>query len=396
MTQHEIIPMLIGFGLVILFGLLIYYIRHLQNSHAKKRAFIINDWQNRFLEICQSLEAAKEETKAVKAQLIDQVFLIDEAERWKHKAGQEEIKKIVVIDREKVVSDSLADTKRLLDLELNDREHHEAIIDQQNAMILELKDMVKNLIEKGKAVDQLFIDEVLKAHVETMNRARANNRERCQKILEKAKKNGTYTGKPNYVGFVKSPRPISSLKPNEAIQVNNEAEKDGILKLMDAEGWKWRSGRNANQFYPLKSYPYGFDYNHLGDNRIGFSSICFYKNQNFTILSASDFLPAEQPEPIEPRPDHPCLKGCSKLDACFCPPGAPRDGQVEVWYLRNDLIAMGCNLTQSPKTWHEDKLLLDAWAKEKGLDLLGTRKGGHSFKFTRPAVNSDFDVPNAV
>lgn len=151
MTQHEIIPMLIGFGLVILFGLLIYYIRHLQNSHAKERAFIINDWQNRFLEICQSLEAAKEETKAVKAQLIDQEFLINEAERWKHTAGQEEIKKIVVIDREKVVSESLADTKRLLDLELQDREQHEAIIDQQNAMILELKGMESAKKERDEA-----------------------------------------------------------------------------------------------------------------------------------------------------------------------------------------------------------------------------------------------------
>jgi hypothetical protein len=258
MTQYELIPMLIGFGLMILFGILIYYIRHLQNSHAKERAFIINDWQNRFLEICQSLEAAKEETKAVKAQLIDQVFLIDEAERWKHKAGQEEIKKIVVIDREKVVSDSLADTKRLLDLELQDREQHEAIIDQQNAMIIELKDMVKNLIEKGKEATIAF-NELTKGEV------------------------GIWMN-PNYTGGFKQPRPISSLKPDEAILVNNIAERDGVLKQMEAEGLLWLSGVMPTKYTP-DLFPNALG---LRDGRI--VSGCGKRKY---ILPASEFLPVE-------------------------------------------------------------------------------------------------------
>lgn len=104
---------------------------------------------------------------------------------------------------------------------------------------------------------------------------------------------------------------------------------------------------------------------------------------------------AKQVQPTEARPDHPCLKGCSKPDACFCPPRTPRDGQVEVLHSREDLIVMGCNLTETPNTFHEDKLLIDAWAKKIGLVLLLAQDGGRLFVFSRPAVNSDFDVPNA-
>lgn len=193
----------------------------------------------------------------------------------------------------------------------------------------------------------------------------------------------------------KKPRPISSVKRNEVIRVNNNAERDGILQLMDAEGWKWRAGEKPNEYIPKKSYPYVLDYDCLGDDSIGVSSIQFHEGKK-SILPASDFLPAEQAEPTEARPDHPCLKGCSKPDACFCPPGTPRDGQVEVRHSRKDLIVMGCNLTETPNTFHEDKLLIDAWAKKIGLVHLSAQDGGRSFVFSRPAMNSDFDVPNTT
>ena len=117
MTQHEIIPLLIGFGLVILFGLLFYYIRHLQNSHAKEKAKLlvqIGNLEDKFAGATENCEYYKK------------------------------------------TNESLSDTKRLLDLELQDREQHEALIDQQNAMILELKGMVKNLIHDKKQVDAII------------------------------------------------------------------------------------------------------------------------------------------------------------------------------------------------------------------------------------------------
>lgn len=291
MTQHELIPMLIGFGLIIFFGLLIYYIRHLQNSHAKERARLINEWEKRFLDVCSSLNAAKEETKAVRGILIDQNALIDEVENAKISHENMHVAMQDAVEKKKAALESLADTKRLLDLELQDREQHEALIDQQNAMILELKDMVKNLIQKGKEVDQVFIDDILKLHVEGMSQLRAEEMERSRKILEEAEKNGTYTGRPDYVGFAKSPRPINNLKENEAIQVNNDAERDGILDLMEIEEWTWRGTGHKPRYYAIKAYPHLL----LKDNEgIGWLSCSSIEEEDFTILPASDFLPKEQ------------------------------------------------------------------------------------------------------
>lgn len=148
--------MLIGFGLIIFFGLLIYYIRHLRNSHAKERARLINEWEKRFLDVCSSLNAAKEETKAVRGILIDQNALIDEVENAKISHENMHVAMQDAVEKKKAALESLADTKRLLDLELQDREQHEALIDQQNAMILELRDMVKNLIHDKKKVDAII------------------------------------------------------------------------------------------------------------------------------------------------------------------------------------------------------------------------------------------------
>jgi hypothetical protein len=88
----------------------------------------------------------------------------------------------------------------------------------------------------------------------------------------------------------KQPRPISSLKPTEAIQVNNDAERDGILKLMDAEGWKWASGKSATSNFEHVEYPYCLDYGFGGGDNlcICWSSVSYYKDHHgVTMLPSS-------------------------------------------------------------------------------------------------------------
>lgn len=89
------------------------------------------------------------------------------------------------------------------------------------------------------------------------------------------------------------PRPISSLKPTEAIQVNNDAERDGILKLMEADGilWKTTLEQPTKGKIPM-NYPYGLC---AYDGKI--KRLCWVSvsepPKNCKILPASDFLPTE-------------------------------------------------------------------------------------------------------
>lgn len=92
------------------------------------------------------------------------------------------------------------------------------------------------------------------------------------------------------------PRPINTLKPTEAIQVNNDAERDGILKLMEAEGWEWNSGETAKEVIINNSYPYALAYKFEGTD--GFSNkgiriIDLDYDGQVSFLPASDFLPTE-------------------------------------------------------------------------------------------------------
>lgn len=89
------------------------------------------------------------------------------------------------------------------------------------------------------------------------------------------------------------PRPISSLKPTEAIRVNNDAERDAILKLMGKEGFKWGTGHSSDAYKPDRNYPYALTYNWLNIAGIGCGGIEFHKHRGDTILPASDFLPTE-------------------------------------------------------------------------------------------------------
>ena len=92
------------------------------------------------------------------------------------------------------------------------------------------------------------------------------------------------------------PRPISSLKPTEAIIVTNDAERDAILKLMDAEGWEWNSGETAKEVIINNSYPYALAYKFEGTD--GFSNkgiriVDLDYDWQVSFFPASDFLPTE-------------------------------------------------------------------------------------------------------
>ena len=89
------------------------------------------------------------------------------------------------------------------------------------------------------------------------------------------------------------PRPISSLKPTEAIQVNNYAERDAILKLMEADGLKWNDGNDVFKYSFSDQYPFVLVLNFDGRHGIQHGSVEFHKHRGNTILPASDFLPTE-------------------------------------------------------------------------------------------------------
>lgn len=101
------------------------------------------------------------------------------------------------------------------------------------------------------------------------------------------------------VGLPKHPRPISSLKRTEAIQVNNEAERDAILELMGKEGWKWKTGVPATAYMPSIPFPHLLSNNYMGIEGISWGEIEPHIALGDTILPASDFLP--NIEPVEQK-----------------------------------------------------------------------------------------------
>lgn len=90
-------------------------------------------------------------------------------------------------------------------------------------------------------------------------------------------------------------RPISTLKPTEAIRVNNEAERDAILELMGKEGWKWKTGVPATAYMPSVTFPHLLSNNYIRIEGISWGEIEPHIALGDTILPASDFLPTIEP-----------------------------------------------------------------------------------------------------
>jgi uncharacterized coiled-coil DUF342 family protein len=110
----------------------------------------------------------------------------------------------------------------------------------------------------------------------------------------------------------------------------------------------------------------------------------------------------EKPETIEPteQKDHPCLTGCSKPDGCFCPPSVPKSGTMYVRHPRSFFVEKGI-LLDEPNGHKDEAPLMHEWASNVGLEYMArTTQNGDvknaTYTFRRPAVNSDFDIPNAA
>lgn len=99
-------------------------------------------------------------------------------------------------------------------------------------------------------------------------------------------------------------RKVTDLLPTEAILISSEAERDGVLKLMDEAGWLWNSGDRAIHYNEFQEYPYGISYKGDGNEGIARASLGFYKSLGLTILPASYFIPteAEKVEVCESKP----------------------------------------------------------------------------------------------
>lgn len=90
-------------------------------------------------------------------------------------------------------------------------------------------------------------------------------------------------------------RSLSSLKPNEAILVLNDFERDSIIKLMEDANKMWIGGARASSVIPQLEYPYCIGLHVLYNERLACDTVTFTKDElHKTILPASDFLPKEQ------------------------------------------------------------------------------------------------------
>jgi hypothetical protein len=85
-------------------------------------------------------------------------------------------------------------------------------------------------------------------------------------------------------------RKVTDLKPNEAILISNDSERDAILQLMEDAGMRWMNGAKLTELNPAFSYPFALE----TDNRY---AIVFNEQlwdlPSHTIIPASDFIGSE-------------------------------------------------------------------------------------------------------
>ena len=91
-------------------------------------------------------------------------------------------------------------------------------------------------------------------------------------------------------------RSVTSLTDKECIEVNNDEERDEILRLFEEAGVKWRSGSKATDKINFDYY-YPFTIVIDMDTKGEGLSYCKYRaaKEGYTILPASDFIQPTQP-----------------------------------------------------------------------------------------------------
>ncbi len=85
-------------------------------------------------------------------------------------------------------------------------------------------------------------------------------------------------------------RKVTDLKPNEAILISNDSERDAILQLMEDAGMRWMNGAKLTELNPAFSYPFALE----TDNRY---AIVFNEQlwdlPSHKIIPATDFIGSE-------------------------------------------------------------------------------------------------------
>lgn len=88
-------------------------------------------------------------------------------------------------------------------------------------------------------------------------------------------------------------RKVTDLKPNEAILISNDAERDAILQLMDRAGWVWNDNSEPFEYIPTNPYPIFLCYKALEYNGICIVLPHYEEKNEFTIHPATDFIGSE-------------------------------------------------------------------------------------------------------
>ena len=80
-------------------------------------------------------------------------------------------------------------------------------------------------------------------------------------------------------------RKVTDLKPNEAILISNDSERDAILQLMEDAGMRWNSGHAIFDINIRTPYPYCFAYK--------FRSIDYVSTNGIRVVNKNSFYEAE-------------------------------------------------------------------------------------------------------
>jgi hypothetical protein len=91
-------------------------------------------------------------------------------------------------------------------------------------------------------------------------------------------------------------RKVTDLKPNEAILITNDAERNSILNLMDKAAWKWNDGSKPFDVLIRNRFPYCLAYKFEGTD--GFSNrgirvVDYDYEGNCVFYPATDFIGSE-------------------------------------------------------------------------------------------------------
>jgi hypothetical protein len=85
-------------------------------------------------------------------------------------------------------------------------------------------------------------------------------------------------------------RKVTDLKPNEAILISNDSERDAILQLMEDAGYIWANRDKPTHWMPMFPYPLCIE---IEDMILFNNESYLYEQMEYTIHPATDFIGSE-------------------------------------------------------------------------------------------------------